>query len=171
MQNVESLYCTVPFDRCQTLSRLSTRVDKVHQKTVLLKISHDYVCTVSVKLQYAVDSVCNRRNWIIWIPAGWRRVSSHSLTMESLCAVKMVFMVGQSCHVVDCELSILRLPPVVKWTLGTTLEVPGFVVKVSERKWKGEERKRPNYWLLIYGWFMIITYAERMDFEKLHLLF
>ncbi|TWW77193.1 hypothetical protein D4764_12G0005830 [Takifugu flavidus] len=42
--------------------------------------------------------------------------------MERLCAVRMVFMVGQSCHVVDCELSILQLPPVVKWTLGTTLE-------------------------------------------------
>lgn len=128
-------------------------------------------CTVYVKLPYAVDSVCNRHNWMIWLPAGWRRVHSHSLTMERLCAVRMVFLAGQSCHVVDFELSILQLPPVVKWTLGTTSEVPGFVFKVSLRKWKGEESKRPNQWLLIYGWFTIITSAEQMDFEKLHLLF
>lgn len=65
------------------------------------------------KQPYAVDSVCNRHNWIICLPAGWRYVHNHRLTMN-FCAVRMVFMVGQSCHVVEYELSILQQPPVVK---------------------------------------------------------
>lgn len=52
------------------------------------------------------------------------------MTIEGLCAVRVLFVVGESFRAVESDASVRQLPCVVKWNVETTREVQEFEVYV-----------------------------------------